>query len=463
MPTSTPRFNKVIARREVITLAFGAMIGWSWVLLTGEWINRAGSLGAAIALLIGGVAVIFISLTYAELVSAMPKAGGEHVYTHRAFGKGYAFVCTWALIMGYITVPVFESVALPTAVEYLFPAVKAGYLWSVAGSEVYASMVAIGLLGAVAMTITNYVGIKFVAVVQTIATLLFVVVGVTFITGALTEGDFSNAEPLFIGGAAGVMGVLIMVPALLVGFDVIPQSAEEINVPAAQVGKLLVASVSLAVLWYILITMAVSLAMNGSALSQASIATADANSQVWHSPVAGKIMILAGIAGILTSWNAFILGGSRVIYAMAVSGMLPAAFTRLHPKYNTPYLAILMIGLLSCLSPFFGRTILVWLIDAGSFAIVIAYGMVSLAFLRLRKTEPDMPRPFRVKHGLLVGNTALLLSVGLFIIYLPGSPSALVWPYEWAIVMGWTVLGGLLYWIASSNKSNEHNQGSGGQ
>jgi APA family basic amino acid/polyamine antiporter len=129
VPTSTPRFNKVIARREVITLAFGAMIGWSWVLLTGEWINRAGSLGAAIALLIGGVAVIFISLTYAELVSAMPKAGGEHVYTHRAFGKGYAFVCTWALIMGYITVPVFESVALPTAVEYLFPAVKAGYLW----------------------------------------------------------------------------------------------------------------------------------------------------------------------------------------------------------------------------------------------------------------------------------------------------------------------------------------------
>ncbi len=118
------KFSKTLAKREVITLAFGAMIGWSWVLLTGQWLLNAGTLGTVIAFAIGGTAVIFISLTYAELASAMPRAGGEHVYTMRAFGRTGSFICTWALVMGYITVPVFESVAIPIAIEYLLPDVR---------------------------------------------------------------------------------------------------------------------------------------------------------------------------------------------------------------------------------------------------------------------------------------------------------------------------------------------------
>jgi len=242
--------------------------------------------------------------------------------------------------------------------------------------------------------------------------------------------------------------VLIMVPALLVGFDVIPQSAEEIDIPHDQIGRLLVISVGMAVLWYILITVAVAFALDGPARASAGIATADANAAVWHSTIAGKLMIIGGIGGILTSWNAFIVGGSRVIYALARSGLLPSIFGRLHPRYNTPYWGILLIGVLSAVSPFFGRTILVWIIDAGSFAIVVAYGMVAAAFIKLRLSEPDMPRPFKVKYGMPVGVVAALMSLGLFVIYLPGSPSALVWPYEWAMVIIWVLLGVVLYWLA---------------
>ncbi len=93
------KFSKTLAKREVITLAFGAMIGWSWVLLTGEWLLRAGSLGTVIAFSVGGTAVIFISLTYAELASAMPRAGGEHVYTYRARGYTPSFIASWAIVM----------------------------------------------------------------------------------------------------------------------------------------------------------------------------------------------------------------------------------------------------------------------------------------------------------------------------------------------------------------------------
>ncbi|MEJ2133127.1 MAG: amino acid permease, partial [Gammaproteobacteria bacterium] len=374
-------------------------------------------LGTVIAFAIGGTAVVFIGLTYAELASAMPQAGGEHVYTLRAFGRGGSFICTWALVMGYITVPVFESVAIPVAIEYLLPEVRTGLLWSIRGSDVYLSFVLTGVASAVVMTTINYVGIKTAAFVQTMITALFALIGVMFISGALVEGGVGNMEPWFVGGAAGTMGVLIMVPALMVGFDVLPQSAEEIDLPFALIGKLLVVSVVMAVAWYVLISVGVALALNPEELAESSMPTADATAAVWGGPWAGKLLVIGGIGGILTSWNAFIIGGSRVLYALGHSGMLPAAFAKLHPRFHTPHVAIILIGVLSCVSPLFGRTIMVWLIDAGSFAIVIAYGMVAAAFLVLRAREPEMERPFRVRHGGLVGWIAVSMSFGLFCIY----------------------------------------------
>lgn len=438
-------FSKTLARREVLTLSFGAMVGWSWVLLTGEWLQRSGSLGTVIAFIIGGIAVIFISLTYAELASAMPKAGGEHVYTYRALGYTPSFIASWAIVMAYVTVCVFESAALPTALEYLFPELKAGYLWTVQGSDVYASMVAIGVVGAIVMTTINYIGIAFAAFVQTVITALFFVIGVSFFTGAFTFEMQSEPIPLFTNGAVGILGVLVMVPALMVGFDVIPQSAEEINLDPNLIGKLLVLSVSLAVAWYVLITLAVSFTLGAEDLAAASIATADASAAAWRSQAMGNLMILAGVGGILTSWNAFLIGGSRILYALGESGMIPAVFSRIHPRFKTPYIGILVIGLLSCISPFFGRTILVWLVDAGSFTIVIAYGMVAFAFIRLRQKEPDMVRPFKVRHWRFVGYSAFILSCCLGMLYLPGSPSGLLWPYEWGMVLGGSLVGLAFY------------------
>ena len=93
----------------------------------------------------------------------------------------------------------------------------------------------------------------------------------------------------------------------------------------------------------------------------------------------------------------------------------------------------------------FGRTVLVWLIDAGGFATIIAYVFVPLAFLALRRKEPDMPRPFKVTHPNLVGIGGFVLALALIAAYLPGSPSALIWPYEWATISVWTILGVLLF------------------
>jgi APA family basic amino acid/polyamine antiporter len=91
---STSSFLRVLSRKDVVALAFGAMIGWSWVVLTGTWITSAGVAGAIIAFLVGGGAIAIVGLTYAELASALPFAGGEHVYSERALGYRASFICT---------------------------------------------------------------------------------------------------------------------------------------------------------------------------------------------------------------------------------------------------------------------------------------------------------------------------------------------------------------------------------
>jgi APA family basic amino acid/polyamine antiporter len=439
-------FIRVLGRGDVLALAFGAIIGWSWVLLTGQWVQTAGALGAIGAFVVGGVAMIFISLTYAELASAMPLAGGEHVYSQRALGRGASFVCTWALILAYVTVVAFEAVALSSGLAYLIPDFSKGRLWSIAGEDVYLSWVSVSLLAAVLMTTLNVIGVKPAAVVQSIVTAIIFSTGVFFVTGTFPAGDLSNLEPLFVDGMNGTLAVLIMVPMMFIGFDVIPQAAEEIRLPFRTIGMLLMLSVLMALAWYVLMILGVALTFPASEIEAQSMATADAGTRAWGGRWAGQIMVIGGIGGILTSWNAFLVGGSRAVYAMAKDGLLPVWLSDLHPRFHTPWKAVLLIGGFSLVSPLFGRQILVWLIDAGGFAVIIAYGMVAVSFLVLRRREPDLERPFRAPWGIFTGSGALILSILLLLVYLPGSPAALVWPWEWGICLGWAVLGAWLYW-----------------
>lgn len=441
-----PGFVRVLKNRDVLALAFGAMIGWSWVLVSGYWVQTAGSLGTLLAFAAGGFAIALVGLTYSELAAAMPKAGGEHVYTHRGLGEGWSLVCTWALLMAYLNVCLFEAVALPTAVEYLLPQIRIGTLWQVLGADVDRGFVLVGAVSAVIVTLVNVLGIKTAARLQSVALLLIVLSGALLLAGALSFGSIANAEPWIATPATGMLSVLIMVPTLLVGFDVIPQSAEEIDLPPARIGTLLVVSVFLAVAWYGMVSLSVALALDRDALAHSDMATGDAAAAVWGHPAAGALLVLGGIAGILTSWNAFVIGASRVLYSLAHSGFVPAAFARLHPRHGTPWVGVVTIGVLCCIAPLFGRTVLLWMINAGGFATMTAYLFVPMAFLALRRKEPDMPRPFRVRYPRLVGYGAVCLALAVLAAYLPGSPSALLWPYEWMMILVWAGLG-LLLWI----------------
>ncbi len=448
--------KRVLGRADTLFLGFGAMIGWAWVILAGVWISKAGVLGAGLAFMLGSIAIIVIGVTYAELASALPLAGGEHAYSARAFGPLHAFICTWALIFGYISVVAFEAIALPVAVSYLFPAFKVWPLWRVAGSQVYGSEALLGALCGIAITALNILGVRLAARIQIVIVLVILAAGAVLMAGGLVNLDALDTSAPLWKGFAGVFAVIIMVPFMFVGFDVIPQSAEEVSAPPHQIGSAIIGSIAMAVAFYLLIVFAVGFAPFDKSVS--TLYAADAAGAYFHARMAASFVVIAGIGGIITSWNAFLIGGSRAVYALAREGQLPAILGAVQRRYGTPWAAIVLIGAFSVAAPFLGRNALTWIVNAGGFGIVIAYLYVAASFVALRRKEPGMPRPWRAPGGIATGVAAVVLGLAIFVLYLPGSPSALQWPQEWGMLLAWAGLGALFLVFARTRKKGTNKE-----
>lgn len=459
------KFDKVMGAWDILVIAFGAMIGWGWVINSGDWITTAGFMGSIIAMLIGGVMVFFVGLTYAELTSAMPQCGGEHVFSYRAMGPTGSFVCTWMIILGYVATSAFEATALPTVITYLFPKFNQVYLYSIAGKDIYLTTILLGVGVAVLITFINIRGAKTAAILQTVLTAIIAIAGILLVVGSAINGDGANITgQMWESGTGTTLGsvfkVACMTPFLFIGFDVIPQAAEEINVPYKKIGKIMLLSIFLAVAWYLLIIFAVCYIMPQSAIvqemsSQNGLVSAKAIEIAFRSPLMGKVLIIGGLCGIITSWNSFLMGGSRALYSMGESLMIPKMFGKLG-KHKTPEAAIILCGIACVVAPFFGRGVLVWLVDAASFGCVIAYMFVSISFCILRKKKPEMARPYKVKAGRFVGVMAVLMAGFMTLLYIvPASFSAaLVWQ-EWVVVGIWLALGIFFYFYSKKKYGSE--------
>ncbi|MBR4370163.1 MAG: APC family permease, partial [Victivallales bacterium] len=407
--------------------------------------------GTIIGFVLGGIMIYFVGLTYAELTPAMPKAGGEHVFSYRAFGPVGSFACTWMLVLSYIGVVCFEAVSLPAIIQYIFPGAAKGYLYTVAGSDVYATGLLISSLFAIGITAMNVMGIKVASFFQTMMTLVIALVGIVLVVASGINGSPANLnEHLFCPSGANpiksILSVATVAPFFLFGFDVIPQVAEEIRMPLGKIARVLLLSIVCAVSFYGFVVWAVGYAMSSGEISLAmqksgGLVTAAAMEKVFNSTIMAKVLIIGGLCGIVTSWNSFLIGGSRSIYAMANSKMIPGRFSMIGEKYKTPHNAIFLVSGLSIIAPFFGKTMLVWIANAASFACCFAYFMVAASFLMLRKKEPDMERPYKIKHHRFVGCMATVLSMIMVALYLIPGTGATLSLQEFAIVGGGILLG----------------------
>ena len=450
--------QKSLNMKDVLALAFGTMIGWGWIMLAGSWVGNGGTLGAIIAFLLGGVMAIFVGLTYAELTPALPLAGGELVFSYRAMGYNASWFTGWMITLAYLGVAAWEGPALSNALGFLFGGKlpQLGVLYEFQGSQVTGIFLLIGVVGAVIMTILNIAGAKSSAIFQTTATVAMAIGGIAFFVSGVATGEVENLKPMFTDGQ-GLVAVILAVPAMFVGFDVIPQAAEEMNMPLNKIGKVMIIAIVMAATWYIIMILGTAMSTPGDVLAgyvndPDCVPVANCFAYALGSPVWGKLMICAAMCGILTSWNGFIVGASRVIFSMARAHMLPGIFAKVNSK-GVPVAAILLVGIITILSPLLGKSALVWFVDAAAFGTVVAYFMVSLSFLILRKKEPDLARPFKVNAGIVVGILAVGVALFMATLYLPLYSPAPLTGIEWALVGGWIVLGIILF-IANKAGAN---------
>ena len=443
--------NNVLNSWDVIFVAFGAMIGWGWVVSSGQWITTGGVLGTILGFFIGGLMIYYVGLVYAELTTAIPVSGGVQNFTFAAFGPIGAFASTWALLLSYVGVICFEAVSFPTIIQYIFPAFLQGHLYTVMGFDVYLTWLLVAVLTAILIIYINIKGSKFAAKFQMLFTLCIAFVGLLLIIGSIFNGKVDILTSHFFVGdgsydiLSNTLKVAIMTPFFLFGFDVIPQTAEEIKVPLKRLGRIMILSIVMAVVFYALVVLAVGLLLNNEqiamSMSASGLVTASAMEVAFNSSTMAKVLILGGLCGIITSWNSFLIGGSRILLSMSKSHLIPQTFSKLHPLYKTPIAALLLLGLTSIISVFFGRVMLVWIVNAANFSCCIAYFMVCVSFLFIRKKYPTMVRPYKVHYGGFVGIMAVCMSSLMTLLYLiPGSNCSLDWQ-EWLIIGGWLALG----------------------
>lgn len=437
---------------DVLALAFGTMIGWGWIMLAGSWVGNGGVLGAILAFALGAVMCMFVGLSYAELTPALPLSGGELVFSYRAMGYNASWFTGWMITLAYVGVAAWEGPAIANALEYLFGSYwpVGAKLYTLQGSDVNVTFLLVAIIGAAILMFINIMGAKTAAVFQTVATLAMAVGGVVFFICGCIKGSTANLTPM-ITDSKGLVTVILMVPAMFVGFDVIPQAAEEMNIPLNKIGVVIVTSILMAAAWYMLMIFATSISapdhIRYNPDDSGHIGVAEAFTYAMHNVVFGKIIIVAAMCGILTSWNGFFIGASRVLFSMGRAKMLPKSFASVNKKHKSPQTAIVLVGIICMASPLLGKGALSWFVNAAAMGTVVAYFMVSLSYLILKKKEPELERPYENKGtwGIIIGVVAVAVSFFFLYLYLPlGSPSPLK-PIEWGIVGIWLVLGVIFF------------------
>jgi len=456
-----PQLQKGIGKAAMFSLAFGAMIGVGWVTAMGSWLPNAGPLGAAIAFVLGGLLMLAIGFCYAEVTSALPLSGGEVAYAYKAYGTSKAFIVGWFLVFGYLSVSAFEAVSVSKVLSYLIPSIDYLQLYSVNGSPIFLSHILLSAFFVLLISAINYTGVKNSARFQVGLTTLFIALTFIFVIAGMVMGDWKNLDPLFSGNnagsiTAGIAMVLVTVPFWFVGFDTIPQAAEEAkeSISAKTIGLLIPASIVAAVCFYILIIMSTSIAAPWNDILADKLPTAKAFGTATGSPFMVNLILVTALVGLLTSWNGFFLAGSRVLFAMGRGKIIAPFIGKSHPTHQTPYNAVIFSGGATFLASLMGPGAMVAFVNVGSMCIVIAFLGVSASFLTLRKKFPDLHRPYRAPGGRLLGFIGIIGSLCILsIMVFPNSPVALAWPFEWGIFLTFSILG-VLFWLLSAKSRN---------
>ena len=462
-PSATrARLDRSISFADYVAIGLGAILGVGWVVYAGQWVLAGGVLGAILAFALGGLCLLPVGKCYAELTSAIPVTGGEIAFGYLAFGPVAAFAVGWALSLAYLAVIPFETIAIGAMVEAIVPALKSEPLYNLGGYPVALSTVLPGLLAAIGVAVLNLRGNAGSARFQFFALLAMLLCALVFCSVAVWKGDTANLQPLFADHAPGataslwtlvpasIASVLVIVPFFLMGFDCIPQVAEEagLQMSPRRLGVAIVATIVLGALFYVLVILALGIAVSGEDLrlivAQPDVMPmAEVFRSSFESEWMARLVLVAALLGLITTLNGIFIAGTRILFALGRGALLPSWFSAIHPTYHTPVNAIAVAGGLACAGPLIGKAGLAPIVSSFSFIICVVMLMTVSSTLWLRKTRPQLPRPYRIHTGTIWAGIAVTLSL-LALMLVPGSPGQLG-VVEFTVLGVWALLGVLFY------------------
>ena len=309
----------------------------------GAWLSGAGAVGAMIAFVVGGLVMLAIGLCYAEMAAAYPVSGGELAYVFEAWGIPWSFAAAWFLAFIYIFTTSFEAISVEWLVSALIPGFGGPAIYTLFGQEVRLWSLALGLGIMTVISVINYRGGKTAAWFQDLMTFCLVVASGIFIVAGLIGGDFANLSPAFAGSTprsafVGIIIVLAGIPFWFAGFDTIPQAMEEVEEGAKLklLPRVMTMAIGFALVFYCLVILAASISAPRPDILAAELPAAAAIEAAFGSPWLGRIVLIAGLCGLITTWNALFFASTRVVFALARARMIPSRFAHVHDRYGSP-------------------------------------------------------------------------------------------------------------------------------
>lgn len=476
--------KKQLNPTNVWAIAFGCIIGWGSFINPGKkFLPNSGVAGTAIAMLLGAIVMIIVASSYAYMVPKYPKAGGEFTFTKECFGKKLAFICGWFLVSAYLTNIPMNSTAIGLIVDGLDGAadiLKFGFHYQLAGFDVWLGEILLSSGILILFGVLNIKGVKKAGIIQTVLAILL-----AFSTGALFLGGVVyaikngiNLEPIWgfdknaaivahattsnisayshIGSQgiiSAILATFAIAPWAFVGFDTIPQAAEEFNFSFKKVMKIMAIAILFGLFVYVSNNTVAALAIDNW---PDRVMAGD-----WVLLIAaeellgtfGKILIGVGVScAVLSGIMGFYLASSRLMYSMSRDGYLPKWFGKIDKKYNTPKNAMIFCIAISLLGPILGREALGWFVDMSAIGASIGYFFTSAATIATLKKNKE--KNTKIKVLAIIGVIFSSIFMILQLIPIPGLSGVHFCTQSYIMLLIWIIIGSIFYCMQSKNFNN---------
>lgn len=443
--------RRALGPLNLLTLGIGAIIGAGIFVITGQAAAQFAGPAIVISFVLAGIACAFAGLCYAEFASMIPIAGSAYTYSYATLGELVAWIIGWDLILEYAfgaaTVAVGWSGhfrAFMKDIGVTLPAIPSSD-FVLFGLPVHLKYDYIGFLVIVAITTILVIGIKESANFTTAIVILKVAVVCMFIALAsaflFKHGGQPNHWHPFIPpntgtrgefGWSGVLRGAGVVFFAYIGFDAVSTAAQEAKNPKKDMPLGILGSLVICTVLYILVSGLLTrlVPYNQLNVPDPVVVGIRVTGQQW----ATFLVELGAIAGLATVMLVMLLGQSRVFYSMSRDGLLWPWAGKIHPKFRTPYLSSIVVGIfVAILATLVPLNVLDEMTSVGT---LLAFVLVSAGVWVMRKSHPELNRPFRTPLVPLVPILAILFS-GLLIVSLS------YWTQLRLIV--WLVIGLVIY------------------